>query len=192
MYHKFLTDKTFFHFLYKTDQDLSKQTKDQGCPFCRAVLHVANYMRKPRGSIDLPEHLSLRFSFSCSRDGCRKRAMALSIRFLGRFVYWSVHVILISAMLGGRATDVNKISKEFCIDVKTIKRWRRWWKDFFPTTKFWKKLSGEMVERIEHFPLGLLKLFEKSRSTEDGIIAFLHSLKGLKKTDWPMADTFTQ
>jgi len=181
MYHKFLNDKSYFQFLCKTDQDLAKQTKELGCRFCHAAVHVSNYMRKPRGGDDLPEDLSLRLSFSCSRDGCRKRAMPPSIRFLGRFVYWSVHVILISAMLNFGPSSLAKISDKFGIDIKTIKRWRRWWQDFFPTTKFWKELKGKILESIVNFPLDLLMTFEKNSSRQDSITAFLQTIKELRE-----------
>jgi hypothetical protein len=181
MYHKYLNDKSFFLFLFKTDQDLAEQTKKQGCPFCVSVLHVANYMRKPRGCNDLSDNLSLCFSFSCSRDGCRKRSKAKSVRFLGRFVYWSVHVVLISAMLNARSSDMNRISNEFHIDIKTIKRWRRWWQEYFPTTKFWKNLRGGFLEHIEQFPVDLLTLFEINCSNEYPITTFLHSLTNFRE-----------
>lgn len=182
MYHKYLTHESFFAFLYKTDQDLARQDKNKKCAFCGGVIHVANYMRKPRGPDGLPGHFSLCFSFCCSRDGCRSRVKPKTIRFLGRFVYWSVYVILISAMLNARSFELNKLSKEFDIDIKTLKRWRQWWKDFFPTTKFWKKLKGNFLENVERFPLDLLILIEKKLSKkEESIKKFLHLLEEFKE-----------
>ncbi|MEI7488558.1 MAG: hypothetical protein WCJ72_14340 [Chryseobacterium sp.] len=181
MYHKYLTDKSFFEFLYQTDQDLARQTKEKGCHLCGSKVHVANYMRKPRGIDDLPDDFSLCFSFCCSRDGCRKRALPQSIRFLGRFVYWSVHVVLISAMLNGRTAELEKITSEFNIDIKTLKRWRKWWKDIFPTTKLWKKIKGGLCEDVDLFPLGFLMILLKNNLENDAIIKLLHLLNGLKE-----------
>lgn len=181
MYHKILTDKIFFEFLYKTDQDLAKQAKWKGCRLCGAKLHVANYMRKPRGIGDLPDDLSLCFSFCCSRDGCRKRALPPSTRFFGRVVYWSVHMVLISAMLNGRSLEMKKIISEFNVDIKTLKRWRQWWKDFFPTTKFWKKFKGQLLGEVEFFPLDILVILQKKNLENDAIIKLLHLLNGLKE-----------
>ena len=181
MYHKYLTDELFFKFLYQTDQDLALKTKEKGCRLCGSKLHVANYVRKPRGCTGLSDDYSLRFSFCCAREGCRSRALPASIRFCGRVVYWSVHMVLISAMVNGRSPELAKIMSEFNVDIKTIKRWRRWWADFFPTTKFWKKLKAEFIEEVEHFPLGLLILFQQNSSENDAIIKLLHLLNGLKE-----------
>ena len=181
MYHKYLANKNYFKFLYQTDQDLARKTKEKGCRFCGAKVHVSNYMRKPRGLENLPDDYSVRFSFCCAREGCRKRALPESIRFFGRVVYWSVHMVLISAMLNGRTAELEKIMSEFNVDTKTLKRWRQWWKDFFPTTKFWKKLKGEFIEDVEFFPLGLLKLLQKNNKENDAIIKLLHLLTGLKE-----------
>lgn len=181
MYHKYLTSKIFFEFLYKTDQDLAKKTKEKGCRICGSKVHVANYMRKPRGIGDLADDFSLCFSFCCSRDGCRKRALAQSIRFFGRVVYWGVHMVLISAMLNGRSPELKKIMSEFNVDIKTLKRWRQWWKDFFPRTTFWKKLKGELREEVELFPQGLLMILQKYNSENDVIIKLLHLLNELKE-----------
>lgn len=181
MYHKYLSSKIFFEFLYKTDQDLALKAQIEGCRSCGSKVHVSNYMRKPRGLDGLPDNFSLRFSFCCSRDGCRKRAPPQSIRFLGRIVYWSVHMVLISAMLNGRNPEIKKIMSEFNIDIKTLNRWRYWWKVFFPTTKFWKKLKGEIFEDAELFPLGILKILKKNNLENDAIIKLLHLLNGLKE-----------
>jgi hypothetical protein len=181
MYHKYLTSKIFFEFLYKTDQDLALKTQEEGCRSCGSKVHVSNYMRKPRGLDGLPDRFSLRFSFCCSRDGCRKRTPPQSIRFLGRIVYWSVHMVLISAMVNGRTVDLEKIRSEFNVDIKTIKRWRMWWGNFFPTTKFWKKLNGELNEAVEFFPLGILIILQKNNLENDAIIKLLHLLNGLKE-----------
>ena len=47
-----------------------------------------------------PEH-DWRFSFCCSRDGCRKRKTPPSLRFLGRKVYVAAMVVLIAIMREG-------------------------------------------------------------------------------------------
>lgn len=180
MYHKYLTNKIFFEFLYRTDQDLAGQAKEKGCLTCGSKVHVANYMRKPRG-IDLPDDFSLRFSFCCSLDGCRKRLLPPSIRFFGKVVYWGIHMVLISAMLNGREKELKKMMSEFLVDIKTLKRWRQWWKDYFPTTKFWKQFKGSLLEEVEFFPMGLLEILQRNNLENNAIIKLLHLLNGLKE-----------
>lgn len=180
MYHKYFQNKSFYEFLYKTDQDLAQKTKDKNCPHCNAPVHVANYMRKPRGIEGLSDELSLCFSFCCSQEGCRRRVMPGSTRFMGSFVYWSVYVVLISAMLNGRATELKKIIAKFNIDPRTLKRWREWWMDFFPTTNFWKELKGKFLAPIENFPNDLLTAL-KEKIPDDYIFNFLHHLSSSKR-----------
>jgi hypothetical protein len=90
-------------------------------------------------------------------------------------------MVLISAMVNGRTVDLEKIMSEFNVDIKTIKRWRMWWENFFPTTKFWKKLNGELNEAVEFFPLGILIILQKNNLENDAIIKLLHLLNGLKE-----------
>ncbi len=72
---------TFWSFLLSIDKDLAESTRQKGCS-CGGRLHCANYPRAPRGGpVDLPEEYNFRFSFSCDRDGCRKRATPPSVRF---------------------------------------------------------------------------------------------------------------
>jgi hypothetical protein len=73
-----------------------------GCSFCRGKLHAANYDRKPRGGPEeLDPEFSLRRSFCCAVDGCRRRHTPPSFRFLGRRVYLAAVFILAAAMQQG-------------------------------------------------------------------------------------------
>src|ERR1700735_3076357 len=101
MYHEFLSSASFWLYLRAVDEDLAAETRNKGCP-CGGRLHCANYPRKPKGTpAQLPEPQLIRLSFCWDRDGCRKRATPPSVRFLGRKVYLSAIVILISAMRQG-------------------------------------------------------------------------------------------
>ena len=90
-------------------------------------------------------------------------------------------MVLISAMLNGRSTELEKIMSEFNVDIKTLKRWRQWWKVFFPLTKFWKRLKGKLIEKVELFPLDILVILQKNNLENDAIIKLLHLLNGLKE-----------
>lgn len=95
MCHILLQDPKFFQLLLRIDIDLAAQTLAGKCP-CGGVLHKADYPRKPRGCpIEVRADYASRFSFCCSR--CRKRSTAMSVRFLGRRVYLSLVVVLLSA-----------------------------------------------------------------------------------------------
>ena len=55
MYHKLLSDATFWTFLFGVDEELAEASRVENCPSCGCRLHCANYPRKPRGPRDLPD-----------------------------------------------------------------------------------------------------------------------------------------
>jgi hypothetical protein len=146
MYHDLPASASFWLFLLAVDNDLADETRKKGCS-CGGRLHCANYLRKPRGTpVQLPEEQRLRLSFCCDRDGCRKRMMPPSVRFLGRRVYLCAIVVLISAMRQGPAPRrVSELSKRFGADESTIARWQTFWREHFPQTPFWKVARASFV-----------------------------------------------
>jgi hypothetical protein len=162
LYQSLLKDPTFFSLLFQFDQDLAEKTRTKGCR-CSGRLDVANYWRKPRGG---PEGLSaafdLRLSFCCATDGCRKRATPPSVRFLGRRVYFMPIFVLVTAM--GRGVSRKREAKLrafFGASRRTLERWRRWWREAFPTTRFWRDATGRLSPpvNLEALPRSLLERF---------------------------------
>jgi hypothetical protein len=155
-------DRSFWSFLVSIDRDLAEATRQRSCS-CGGRLHCANYPRAPRGGPDdLPDEYSRRFSFCCDRDGCRRRVTPPSVRFLGRKVYLSVIVILISAMRQGPSPRrVRELSTSFGVDEATIARWQSFWRDHLPKTPFWKVARGRLVPIVETvaLPRSLLDAF---------------------------------
>lgn len=141
MSHTLLGDTRLYELLLRVDGDLAAGTREDGCRFCGGPLHVGDYERKPRGGP--PKHLrdqyASRHSFSCGVEGCRKRATPPSVRFLGRRVYLGAIVILASVMTGGitrkRAEELNEL---IGVSVRTLQRWRVWWREAFAASPFWK------------------------------------------------------
>ncbi len=135
-----LRQPDFFRALFALDQDIASKTRKCGCLYCgNPILHVANYPRKHRGLLhDPPESFGIRFSFCCSREGCRKRATPASVRFLGRRVYLGIAVVLLSALCNGASPQtVGKLTGTIGVDRKTLKRWLVWWKTAFVASPFW-------------------------------------------------------
>jgi len=130
-----LADQTLFQLLEKIDHDLAEQTHQGGCWFCGASLYRGDYARKPRGG----PQWDVRFSFCCSREGCRRRCTPASVRFLGRRVYAGVIVVLVSAMLHGLSGErVGRLRQVLQMDRRTLQRWREWWLETFVQTRFWR------------------------------------------------------
>ena len=171
MYHDLPRTARFWSVLLAIDHDLAETTRQNACS-CGGRLHVANYLRKPRGTLQqLPEPQRLRLSFCCDRDGCRKRMTSPSVRFLGPKVYLGVIVILISAMRQGPSPRrVRELSERFGADHQTIARWQAFWRDHFPQTPFWKTERARLVPLIEIIALPL--------SPVDAFLARRHRCKG--------------
>ena len=188
MYHELLFDATFWTFLFGIDQQLAEEVRAEKCPLCGCHLHCANYPRKPRGPRGLPDEYRYRLSFCCARDGCRKRVTPRSVRFLGRKVYLGAVVILVSAMRQGPTPRrVRELTKLFDVDRRTIYRWRDFWNEHFPQTKFWKVARARLapVFEIVDFPRSLLEAFVRAGDDRDGwgeLLGFLSPItitKGL-------------
>src|SRR5262245_42350693 len=148
-------DAEFYHVVARIDDDLAATTRRGGCRKCGGVLHSARYPRKPRGGpTDLPASYQVRASFCCAVDGCRKRATPPSVRFLGRRVYLSGVVVLASAMQHGvNAVRASRLKALFGVSRQTLVRWRSWWLESFPGSRFWQSLRGRVMPAVDEHAL---------------------------------------
>ena len=158
MCHALVQDPTFFALLLAIDREQAAQTQAAGCA-CDGRLHCANYPRKPRGC--LPEFRSSfdhRFSFCCST--CRKRTTATSVRFLGRRVYLALMVVLSSSRHAG-SNSAAPLLTSLAIPLRTLERWRAWWRDEFKQTTLWLSARGAFMPPLdaEQLPADLLERF---------------------------------
>jgi len=125
---------------------------------------VANYPRKPRGCpVAVREEYSQRLSFTCGR--CDLRTTSPSVRFMGRRVYLSVVLMLVSPPEGASA---RALRDQLRIAAVTLKRWRQWWREVFPLTSFWQSVGERFMPpvTIERLPHSLLERFEASTMTD--------------------------
>lgn len=117
---KLLKDGRLFKLLEKADWDMAEEAAAEGCGHCgEEKLHRGDYPRKPRGG----PRWDRRYSFCCSKGSCRKRKTPPSVRFLGRKVYVSVVVVLVSAMMHGlKPKRVELLREALDIDKRTLER----------------------------------------------------------------------
>lgn len=170
MWHKLLSDASFFRLLLRFDEDLAARARTEGCP-CGGVLHQARYPRKPRG---LPEEIDrerrddrgcphgLRLSFCCDREGCRRRVTPASVRYLGRRVYLGAVVILVTAMRSGvSAGRAARLGELLGVGRRTLERWRGWWRETFVESRFWKHGRARFSPPVDaaRIPAALLERF---------------------------------
>ena len=162
MYQTLLSDSSLYRLLLRIDQHLAMEAKARGCP-CGGRLHSARYPRKPRGvPPGLEDEYGHRFSFCCTEEGCRQRTTPPSFRFLGRKVFVSVVVVLVTVVRHGPTpTRIERLRELVGVSARTIYRWRSWWQDTFVRTPFWKAARGFLQLPIDEssLPLSLLESF---------------------------------
>ncbi len=109
--------------LEELDAQLVKETQRQGCPRCGARLDRADFSRKPRGvPAEAEAFFERRYALCCSREGCRRRTLPPSVRFLGRIVYVA-RVVLATCLAEALARRWQK--------TRRIARWLGWWRAQF-------------------------------------------------------------
>lgn len=181
MSHKFLFNASFHLLLNTMDHELAEEVRNKGCS-CGGKLHQADYPRSPFGlPAQFRSDYGERISFCC--DTCRKRTTPSSVRFFGRRWFPAPLFILISVlMLGINERRLAQIKRHFGIVISesTWKRWRRWWRASFMSTKFWQMAKGLVATTLETnlpFPRSLLSLF--SGAFEEKMVFLLRYLSPL-------------
>jgi len=113
-------------------------------------LHSARYPRKPRGGPeDLGPDYAWRLSFCCAQDGCRRRTTPPSVRYLGRRVYLGAVVVLVTALQAGMTpARAQRLHAWLGVSVRTLQRWRTWWRTTFVTTAFWRAVQGRFLPPV--------------------------------------------
>jgi len=162
--HEILHDPIFFRFLSRIDAEFAAETKAGRCPDCRGPLHVGDFPRKPRGCpAAVREDYSWRLSFTCG--WCEGRSTPQSVRFFGRRVYVAVMLMLVSPP---RGSATRSLGAELEVPLRTLSRWRRWWREDFALTRLWQSASTRIVPPIvtAELPRSLLERFAGPTSTE--------------------------
>ena len=174
--HILLQSPPFFSILIQIDHDLTSTAKFQGCQ-CGGVLHCADYPRKPRGCpAAVRADFSTRFSLCCAI--CRRRTTPVSVRFLGRRVYLSLLVVLLSARPAGQAAT-HELCQTLGVPARTLIRWRNWWQALFPATSLWQAQCARFMPPVHtgELPASLMARF--TGSEKESLIRFLKFLTPL-------------
>lgn len=187
MYQDLLSSRSFFCLLLQLDQALADDLRAAGCPSCHAALHRGDYWRKPRGGPrGLPEEFGRRFSTCCSRDGCRKRATPVSVRFLSRKVYLGAIVILLTvARHGLTAGRARQLHEQIGASRRTLDRWRDWWREVVPLSRFWQVYHARFSPpvKLARLPASALERFRGS--LREQLLALLNFLQPITSGSAP-------
>lgn len=163
LYESIFSDASFPHALLALDMELAAAAKARACPHCGGRLHVANYLRKPRGGPwVLTEELAIRHDLCCARQGCRRRTLPPSVRFLGRRVYLAAIVVLGAALRQGPTPfRVKRLEALLGADRRTLARWCQWWTTRFVETATFAALRARLVPPVgaRDLPLAALDRF---------------------------------
>lgn len=164
MCHAVLQDPEFFLLLLRIDEEIAEEAREAGCGRCGATLHSARYPRKPRGCpAKVREQYASRFSFCCAE--CDRRTTPASVRFLGRRVYVAVMLMLVSPPGG---TAWRAVCEALSVPALTLSRWRSWWQEKLPRSRFWQSVRERFSAPLEIslLPQSLLERFVEATCAE--------------------------
>jgi hypothetical protein len=190
LYQTLLLDSSFFALLLRCDEDLAAQVRQAGCAACGGALHSARYRRKPRGGPEgLAAEYRLRLSFCCAVEGCRRRATPPSLRFLGRKVFFGLWVLLLPVLREGPTPQrLSRLEEVFAVSRRTLLRWRRWWREVVPRSRFWQARRGDWASPVAlaALPGSLLAGFSDLAAVSERVLAALRWLAPLSAgAGWP-------
>lgn len=146
MLHDLRLEEEFFQSLMVWDAELARQVAAARCPHRGGPLHQTNYLRKPRGGslAEAGEPLRLCYSLCCGWEGCRKRSLPPSLRFLGRRVYLEAVVLLASVVVQVTST-LREAWARTGVPRRTLRRWGAWWRETLPMSWTWTEVKARFV-----------------------------------------------
>jgi hypothetical protein len=146
MWHDVTFGRELFEQLAEMDERIAGAVAAGGCERCGGPLHRSDYQRKPRGGLiaTAGEAFTKRASLCCGREGCRKRSLPPSLRFLGGRVYLEV-VVLIATVRAALAKTLCGAREITGVPARTLRRWQAWWTDEFPKRRDWTVMRSLFV-----------------------------------------------
>jgi hypothetical protein len=175
----------FFQKLTRIDEEIADAVRVGDCPACGGPLHRGNYARKPRGALlaSNGETSVIRFSLCCGSEGCRKRALPPSVRFLGRRVYLGAVVIAVS-VIARALENLGEIRSKTGVPARTVRRWLEWWHVPFISTEVFVTVCARLVgAAIAQLPSSIFDRLEGTAT--ERVRAMLEMLAPLTTTSVP-------
>lgn len=121
------------------DTHIAAAIQAQGCPQCQGSLHAAHYHRKPRGHVEMLEPAqTVRLSWCCSREGCRRRLTTPSLRFLGRKVYTGPTILAVLCTPANSRMEAH-LRQDMGSSRTSIGRWRNL------ASQLWETTTGRII-----------------------------------------------
>jgi hypothetical protein len=158
--------------LHDLDLKLLEAARGHGCPHCGGRLDRADFPRKVRGvPTSADRWFETRFALCCSREGCRRRTLPPSLRFLGRKVYAAVAIV---------AACVAELAHRHWQEARRIGRWLAWWREELGRSARFRELRGRLAVPIEVGALpGSLLAAVQGPTPTDRLVRFLALVAGV-------------
>jgi hypothetical protein len=83
------------------------------------------------------------------------------VRFLGRRVYLGLRVVMFSARHAGLNTAALSLCAALEVPLRTLARWRQWWRDEFMQTPLWQAHCARFMPPVSaaRLPVSVLERF---------------------------------
>jgi hypothetical protein len=110
----------------------------------------------------------------CAAAGCRKRVLPPSLRFFGRRVYLGPVFVLVSAMVHGITEKRAAALRDLVgVSMRTLTRWRVWWRQVFPQTRFWHAARARFMPPVAEvsLPGSLVERFTQDADADRAVAA---------------------
>lgn len=161
--------------LYALDEGLAAHQRGAGCPRCGGRLDRADFPRKARGLPASAEpFFDTRFALCCAREGCRRRTLPPSVRFLGRKVYAAVTIV---------AACIAEAAHRHWQEARRVARWLAWWREVFASSAGFTELRGWFAVPIEASALPGSLLERLGGAGPEATLRLLRLVAGLPPPD---------
>jgi hypothetical protein len=91
-------------------------------------------------------------------------------------------IILIAVMYEGGAARMRQLKELVGVDRRSLKRWRRWWREIFTAMPFWQNARAAFMPPVDEkqLPATLLERFTGNTLTERlvALLRFLGPITG--------------
>ncbi len=179
-----------FEALFALDCAIAEYVRLQRCPYCGGPLHYARFRRNPKGLfIVLPKAFMFRQGLCCGKKGCRLRTLPPSCLFMDRKVTLRCAILVFLTLWHNRVKPVFELSEILRIDVRTLHRWRAYFRDEFPGSSAWQRLRGHVKATIRNSQLpGALVMFfcQGNKQIADTIRSLLRCIEFLVAGETPI------
>jgi hypothetical protein len=98
------------------------------------------------------------------------------VRFLGRKVFFGLWVLLLPVLREGPTSQrLSRLEEVFAVSRRTLLRWRQWWREVVPHSRFWQARRGDWASPVaaQALPGSLLVGFSALAAASEQVLRAL-------------------